>query len=462
MMSNWQKTAAGVLPGGVVNVKDFGAKGDGITDDAAAIQAAMNVGRIVCFPEGVYLIATSLKLRSNQILTGNATIMKDNIDALRVFELDQNVNDILIQDLILDGNNTTNGTTYEAIDLDGYTVKNLTIDNVIFKNFSGSQVIGGADTDTTNTVIQNCYFTNNGAGVSDHSTIRISENGLTVDKCYFEGDSHLATMGTAIEVHTGNVKIVNSTVKSYYNGVILAVTISTDPSLASGIHIVHNDFIDINKGVIFYTFSGKIIDGTTIEDNYFELINNDSIGGAIYTATNDESVDNLKFLNNIVKDKGTAHRGVYLTYIFNDAEIAGNTFEDIAGFSILASQSGNIYVHDNVIKNYYTSSTTKTAIYLTGVDSSHIFDVVVKNNTLLLDSVPAGGSGIVLKYVNADVINNKIVNAYAEFTITSSTVLLQHITTDTSAPTIAVQDGSTWAINGGSIYIRKSGSWTAL
>jgi len=50
---------------GVVNVKaQFGAKGDGITDDTAAIQAALNAypngGRIIYLPNGVYLVSDRL------------------------------------------------------------------------------------------------------------------------------------------------------------------------------------------------------------------------------------------------------------------------------------------------------------------------------------------------------------------------------------------------------------------
>lgn len=41
----------------IVNVKDFGATGDGVTDDTAAIQAAVKLGGTIFFPEGVYCLS---------------------------------------------------------------------------------------------------------------------------------------------------------------------------------------------------------------------------------------------------------------------------------------------------------------------------------------------------------------------------------------------------------------------
>lgn len=42
----------------IVSVKDFGAVGDGITNDAAAVQAAIDTGKSVYFPEGTYFLGT--------------------------------------------------------------------------------------------------------------------------------------------------------------------------------------------------------------------------------------------------------------------------------------------------------------------------------------------------------------------------------------------------------------------
>ena len=49
-------------------VTDYGAKGDGTTDDTAAFQAALAANRIVFVPEGTYLIKSALRIRENCML----------------------------------------------------------------------------------------------------------------------------------------------------------------------------------------------------------------------------------------------------------------------------------------------------------------------------------------------------------------------------------------------------------
>lgn len=59
---------------GEINVKLFGAKGDGVTDDTVAIQAAINElpqnnGGVVFFPPGIYVISSSLVLTNINFVT---------------------------------------------------------------------------------------------------------------------------------------------------------------------------------------------------------------------------------------------------------------------------------------------------------------------------------------------------------------------------------------------------------
>jgi hypothetical protein len=53
----------------VVNVKDFGAVGDGVTDDTAAIQSAINsgYGKAVYIPAGTYLVTSTINISGSNI-----------------------------------------------------------------------------------------------------------------------------------------------------------------------------------------------------------------------------------------------------------------------------------------------------------------------------------------------------------------------------------------------------------
>ncbi|MDP4209290.1 MAG: glycosyl hydrolase family 28-related protein [Bacteroidota bacterium] len=53
-----------------VNLKSLGAKGDGVTDDTKAIQAAIDKCPVIYVPEGSYRVTETLKLKPNTVLIG--------------------------------------------------------------------------------------------------------------------------------------------------------------------------------------------------------------------------------------------------------------------------------------------------------------------------------------------------------------------------------------------------------
>lgn len=130
-----------------VSVKDYGAKGDGTTDDASAIQSALDAlkdtGGIIFFPHGTYLIKTSLVFYSNQTLwfESGATLLQGAAinNLLRTYCESTwtgytGTHDVLIYGGTFDGgayetNNTLIGTAH---------AKNITIERCTTKNGYGT------------------------------------------------------------------------------------------------------------------------------------------------------------------------------------------------------------------------------------------------------------------------------------------------------------------------------------
>jgi hypothetical protein len=60
-----------------VSVKDFGAVGDGVADDTAAIQAAVTAAKNIIVPTGTYKITANINLSSNQTIECQADVVFD-------------------------------------------------------------------------------------------------------------------------------------------------------------------------------------------------------------------------------------------------------------------------------------------------------------------------------------------------------------------------------------------------
>ncbi len=69
--------------GRAVDVRWFGARGDGVADDTAAIQAALDAGACVHFPAGIFRITATLVINDGQHLSGVGPGRWDGVDGVR-------------------------------------------------------------------------------------------------------------------------------------------------------------------------------------------------------------------------------------------------------------------------------------------------------------------------------------------------------------------------------------------
>jgi Pectate lyase superfamily protein/Right handed beta helix region len=115
---------------GVISVKEapYNATGDGVTDDSAAIQGAIdqardNGGGVVYFPSGVYRVGTRVKVRTNVSLVGadqQTTIIKamPGIVAAVVIGLSsETVSNVAIRELTVDADYSNSGLDIVGIQI---------------------------------------------------------------------------------------------------------------------------------------------------------------------------------------------------------------------------------------------------------------------------------------------------------------------------------------------------------
>ncbi|PCI55953.1 MAG: hypothetical protein COB36_03930 [Alphaproteobacteria bacterium] len=73
----------------MVSVKDFGAVGDGLTDDTTAIQNALTAHDAVFLPEGEYLVNSTIRLTARQSLSGagQSSVLRGNSNSFNIIEI---------------------------------------------------------------------------------------------------------------------------------------------------------------------------------------------------------------------------------------------------------------------------------------------------------------------------------------------------------------------------------------
>lgn len=223
-----------------VSVTDFGAKGDGVTSDNAAIQAALDSvkdsGGIIFFPNGTYLMTGNVLFYSNQTLwfENGATLLQGGaIDNLLMSYCGSTVtgyngtHDCIIKGAIFDGGAYTTNNTLVGI----VHAKNITFDGCTFKNAYGTW----------------------------HDLEINSSYNVKVINCDFEGARKTSENGCMIQIDAinnsntwpwpGNIGQIDSTISKY---VEICGSIFHSDTLSPGIgnhSAATDDFINIHDNV---------------------------------------------------------------------------------------------------------------------------------------------------------------------------------------------------------------------
>lgn len=310
---------------------DFGAVGDGLTDDTEAIQTALNYCKDVYIPEGTYLFSKTLYIKSGTHLQGvGASSVFQLADTFTLTPYTWREDSELVFDhnrypmIMIEG--TESGCALENFKLRGQTTQ------FYDKNCEGLSIFGGNHV-IKNLIIEKINFfpsnfsgrTNNGVGYGIRVAGKtVSVENCTVNECGYEGigiedaDTVLIencnigySLQTGLQIHRNcqHIHILNNTINcfngnsTYRPGLTLH---AIDPYVLKDINITGNYII---SSVMFA--NGGSENDVHISNNFLGSINvndfdtptlfrkNWIITGNTFTGFVKAKCDNLLIANNI-------------------------------------------------------------------------------------------------------------------------------------------------------------------
>jgi len=398
-----------------VSVLDFGAAGDGVTDDAAAIQLAVNasVGKTLFFPAGTYIVGTTINMPPNILLAGDQgrSVIKLRSQAWAVsnglmFEITSNDHDVHFESLVFDGNKGNVGTTRSPL-IVVFRAQRVSFENCIFQNAEGICINTSSDVDDFRVV--GCQFLSCG-GNPDNS------DGYRRQAITFSSDGTWRSQNIRIEgnyfyrqgldcislADCDNVTIANNTA---VDGYTLAYTnplphTTTNLVIEGNLVRVCSEF-GAATAVRPLALDLPSVDGLVVTGNSLYEIDACAIG--LFAGTKNATVTGNTIVNPMRGGAPTFVSGIFVggvsgDPIVNNVIIEGNLIVDTAGSPLMnygitvKSDATNVLVQDNVIRNP-----------LTGRYATYSTDQFLANMTTFTSSAQVSSS---CRIVDLDVANN--------------------------------------------------------
>ncbi|MCC7085436.1 MAG: peptidylprolyl isomerase [Pirellulales bacterium] len=358
------------------NVFDFGAVGDGVADDTAAIQAAIDAaiadgGGVVYIPAGTFAVSASLVVQeaSNVHIIGAGKGQTVLVSA---------------PDL---GSYTFHGTSTAAVILlsesNHCSVRNLTVDKrgetSTYNGISLWYGFAGGGTPSSNCDIVDCEVLSSGTHYSYQIWLLNAQHSRVLN-CTVDGGKDVPDLGDDssdgieafggydIEIRGNNVKRVDG----------IGIHLFQDPLLSDASH----DTIVVTDNVVETCFRG--IGGPIAVGTHNVTIANNTITGSIgrgigFTSNSAVVIEKLNILNNEIEN---CNEGVTIFStggpIMSDVLIDGNT---VTGTT--STNTGAIYLQgcNNVqVSNNQISNTTLQSIRLNSCDQIQILDNTCDNS----------------------------------------------------------------------------------
>jgi putative cofactor-binding repeat protein len=340
------RTALNNLYGFFVNVKSFGATGDGTTDDTAAIQAAETAlggtGRDLHFPAGTYRITSAITKTSNVSWRGEGAAFS------------QGVSGNYSSRILVDGPTSGYAVTVNTVSNVGVSGIEFTT-SVTSRDLAGCLYINGASPGYSR--VERCAFDNFATGV------KVGTSGNWVVGNVFN------SCGVPIDVSGSENHVIGN--HGYGDGATAAILVRTSANMVIG-NKFFGDGASTNYGLVVWGY------GNTVQGNVYDAFNEARIdleghNTAPFNAGNPDCTANTVVGNNVsgcgnlgnvagLGGAGTYNAGVMLRGVNGDVTV--------------------IVLIGNTVFNKRTDRATDSAIYLRAESGRTVSGTVVQGNVL--------------------------------------------------------------------------------
>lgn len=427
-----------------VSVKDFGAVGDGVTDDRPAFSAAVAyAGSLLAppsifIPAGEYLFASSesdaiamVTLAPNTTIRGEGWQSKIRVGggALGVKNVfscpsgsTEKFGTLVFRDFYCDLNGQNNlrlagepARNNAVVNACSFT--NLVISNIKAENAPGNQVFWAHDPDTTNgkssAAVIDCEIHTVGATIPGNTNGDHSSSYLTANYCYqyrnrFMNDSMLvATASTAMELHGEFCYMSDNVVINYNRG---SHFVSGELGVDMHKAVVRGNYFDTRlAGVALWTLAANDINDVLIAENTFQSSRQYSTKSCAIDAQfflTGGQLKTIKIIGNKFQDANwTAQTAViYLGAQVRQAAVQQNQFYSLAMGAIDSSATESLIVDGNVFSDCANSASGDYIIRVLGPCAA----VAVTNNTFYQTSYYSENSVWVAGKVDSGYMANNV------------------------------------------------------
>lgn len=313
----------------IVMVTDYGAKGDGVTDDTAAITSAISAaaGMALLFPAGTYIVGSTISIAGTGIVflgEGPGSVLKlaASVNApLLSFDAATNIR---VRNLGFDGNGANQSSTSTRIIRIQNGAADLYFEGCYFKNSYHDNVFINANTNPCNRIFfTNCEF--NGTQTSTSASVRATDcNDLNFIGCYFTDWGADAIALSWFQATDGGLIVAGCTFKNTDATLFAIETVASgtvDEYRAKNVTIVGNVF-DGNDNATGGSGISGIMDNATISSNVWR-----NSGSANWRCGIEASGQNWTIQNNNL-DNGTIVFSTLADAISKNATIVGNVIRN--------------------------------------------------------------------------------------------------------------------------------------